>query len=39
MTRKVLSEKMFNYSVLESSRGKLQEYAKVYRVSHLKNAR
>jgi len=39
ITRKVLNEKIFYYSVLESSRDELQEYAKAYRVSHLKSWR
>jgi len=37
ITRKVLNEEILYYSVLESSRDKLQEYAKAYRVSHLKS--
>ena len=36
ITQKVLNEKKLSNSVLESSRGKLQEYAKIYRGSHLK---
>jgi len=39
ITRKVLNEELLYYSVLESSRGKLQEYANVYRVSYLKSWR
>jgi len=37
--QKVLGEKMFIYSVLESSRDKLQDYAEIYRVFHLRNSK
>ena len=39
MIPKVPNEKILNYSVLESSRGKLQEYAMKNGGFHLKNSR
>jgi len=37
ITQKVLNEKMFNYSVLESPRDELQEYAIKSRGFYLRN--
>jgi len=37
ITRKVLHENEFNYSILENSRNKLQEYAIKYMGFHLRN--
>jgi len=39
MTQKVFNEKIFYYSVLKSSRGKLQEYVMKNREFHLKNSK
>jgi len=36
LIKKVFNEKILYHSILESSEGKLQEYAKIYRVFHLK---